>query len=127
MPADGMTQRVRQSAGSATPLRPTSTRGRIGMMSGLGPTLPTLAMQQLDGYLRQTGRDAARWREGIHRPAELRRLYDKLTFASTNVVAFIPVPVLASPAVRTKRGSSLPSIAGRGRSERPPHEPNSNP
>jgi hypothetical protein len=30
----------------------------VTMKAGLGPTLPTLAMQQLGGYLRQTGRDA---------------------------------------------------------------------
>jgi len=28
------------------------------LMSGCGPTLPTLAMQQLGGHLGQTGRDA---------------------------------------------------------------------
>src|SRR5258708_23301191 len=36
-----------------------------------------------------------------------RRLYDKLTFSSTSVVAFLPVPVLASPMVGTRRDSSL--------------------
>ena len=47
--------------------------------------------------------------------------------ASMNVVAFVPGPVLASPTIRTGRRSALVGLAARGRSKRPPHEPNSNP